>query len=118
MKLLIAIIRPEKVSAVRAALRETLDEGDNYRLTIQQVEGHGRQGGVTEFFRGKAVHTELVHKTQVMVGLNDQYVDKAIEAIVNAARSEDHSAGDGKIFVLPLDECVRIRTGERGGPAI
>ncbi|MCG3180334.1 MAG: Nitrogen regulatory protein P-II [Phycisphaerae bacterium] len=118
MKLIVAIIRPEKVAAVRSALREALDEGDNYRITIQAVEGHGRQGGVTEYFRGREVRTELVHKMQLMIAVNDRYVEPTIEAILGAARGEGKAAGDGKIFVLPLEECVRIRTGERGGAAI
>ena len=118
MKLVIAIIRPERLEAVQEALQERLDEGGHYRLTVQSVDGHGRQEGELEYFRGQAVRQRTVQKTQVMIGVNDAYVEPAIEAIVRAARTGQGEIGDGKIFVLPLEECVRIRTGERGGGAI
>ena len=119
MKLVIAIVRPERVDAVRAGLEAVLDEHDSYRLTVQRVEGHGRQRGQTEYFRGTPVVAKLVNKVQVSIGVNDRYVEPVINAIIKAARSEDGGkVGDGKIFVLPLEECVRIRTGERGGSAI
>ena len=118
MKLVIAIIRPEKLDAVQRALQLALDEGDNYRITVQTVDGHGRQGGEVEYFRGQPVRNNLVHKTQVTIGVNDPYVEPAIQAIIKGARTDDGEIGDGKIFVLPLEECVRIRTGERGGAAI
>jgi nitrogen regulatory protein P-II 2 len=122
MKLIIAIIRPERLDAVQSALQAALDEGDNYRLTVQTVDGHGRQAGEVEYFRGQAVRTRMVQKTQITVGVNDPYVQPAIDAILRGARSTDDGregdVGDGKIFVVPLEECVRIRTGERGGKAI
>lgn len=116
MKLITAIIRPEKLEAVEEALRSVLDEGDHYRLTVDTVEGHGRQEGEVEIFRGRSVRQTRVQKTRITIGVNDGYVEKTIEAIVKAARSG--GVGDGKIFVTPLEECVRIRTGERGGQAI
>ncbi|MDD4891283.1 MAG: P-II family nitrogen regulator [Phycisphaerae bacterium] len=119
MKLVVAIIRPERLDAVREALESVLDEAGSYRLTVQKVEGHGRQRGQTEYFRGTPVQSKLTTKVQVTIGLNDRYVEPAITAIIRAARTEGGGAvGDGKIFVLPLEECVRIRTGERGGSAI
>ncbi len=118
MKLIIAIIRPERLDAVQMGLQRALDEGDNYRLTVQSVDGHGRQEGEVEYFRGQPVRQRTVQKTQVTVGVNDAYVEPAIQAILEAARTGDGAIGDGKIFVLPLEECVRIRTGERGGKAI
>lgn len=119
MKLIIAIIRPERLDAVQAALQKVLDEGDNYRLTVSTVDGHGRQEGEVEFFRGQPVRKRLVQKCQITIGVNDAYVDRAIDAIVLGARTNTGGeVGDGKIFVLPLAECVRIRTGERGGSAI
>lgn len=119
MKLIIAIIRPERLQAVQDALQKALDEDDNYRLTVCTVDGHGRQAGEVEYFRGQAVRQRLVQKTQVTVGVNDKYVEPAIAAIIAAARSgAAGEVGDGKIFVLPLEECVQIRTGERGGKAI
>jgi nitrogen regulatory protein P-II 1 len=118
VKLIIAIIRPERLDAVQAALQAALDEGDRYRLTAQTVDGHGRQEGEIEYFRGQAVRQRMVQKTQITIGVNDDYVEPAIAAIQRAARTGDGDIGDGKIFVVPLEECVRIRTGERGGKAI
>jgi len=119
LKLIIAIIRPERVQAVQDALQKTLDEGDNYRLTVASVDGHGRATGEIEYFRGQQVRTRMAQKAQITIGVNDAYVEKAIDAIVVAARgSNGGEIGDGKIFVLPLEQCVRIRTGERGGSAI
>ncbi len=119
MKLVIAIIRPERLDSVRAALEAVLDEADSYRLTVQKVEGHGRQRGAMEYFRGQQVRAKLVDKVKVTIGVNDRYVEPAIQAIIKGARTEpDGAVGDGKIFVVPLEECVRIRTGARGGPAI
>lgn len=118
MKLIIAIIRPERLDAVQSALQGALDEGDNYRVTAQTVDGHGRQAGEVEYFRGQTVRQRLVQKTQITIGVNDAYVEPAIQAILGAARTDEGEIGDGKIFVVPLEECVRIRTGERGGSAI
>lgn len=118
MKLIVAIIRPEQLGAVQAALQAALDEGDQYRLTAQMVDGHGRQEGEIEYFRGEAVRQRMVQKTQIMIGVNDNYVEPAIEAIQRGARTSEGEIGDGKVFVIPLEECVRIRTGERGGKAI
>lgn len=118
MKLIVAIIRPERLEAVQAGLQAVLDEEDRYRVTVQPVEGHGRQEGEVEYFRGQRMRPRLVPKVQVTIGVNDRYVEPAIEAILKAARTEGGAVGDGKIFVLPMEECVRIRTGERGGAAI
>lgn len=118
MKLVIAIIRPERLEAVQQSLRAVLDEEDNYRMSVQQLEGHGQQRGEVEYFRGQAVRSPLVRKTQITIGVNDNYVEPTIEAIIKAARSDGGKVGDGKIFVVPLEDCIRIRTGERGGTAI
>jgi len=118
VKLIIAIIRPERLDAVQGALQTSLDEGDSYRLTAQTVDGHGRQEGELEYFRGQSMRQRMVQKTQITIGVNDEYVEPAIAAIQHGARTGDGEIGDGKIFVLPLEECVRIRTGERGGKAI
>ncbi len=116
MKLIIAIIRPERLEAVQTELRKVLDENDNYRLTVQAVEGHGAQQGEVQYFRGQAIRPRLIPKLQITLGLNDDYVTRAVDAICAGARSG--SVGDGKIFVMPLEDCIRIRTGERGGKAI
>jgi nitrogen regulatory protein P-II 1 len=119
MKMIIAIIRPERLDAVEEELQRVLDEEDHYRLTVDTVEGHGRQEGEVEIFRGRTVRARLVEKKRITVCVNDGYVEKTIDAIVKGARTEPQGAvGDGKIFVVPLDEAVRIRTGERGGKAI
>ena len=119
MKLVIAIIRPERLEAVQQELQKILDEEDNYRLTVDSVEGHGAQQGEVELFRGQRVRPRLVPKTRVTIGVNDEYVEPTIQAILKGARTDgDGAVGDGKIFVMPLDEVVRIRTGERGGKAI
>jgi nitrogen regulatory protein P-II 1 len=119
MKLIIAIIRPERLDAVQRELQAILNEGDNYRLTVRPVEGHGRQHGEVEYVRGQAVRSRMVPRVELTVGVNDPYVDPAIEAIIRGGRTgQKGEVGDGKIFVVPLDECVRIRTGERGGAAI
>ncbi len=119
MKLIIAIIRLERLDPVQRELQSILNEGDNYRLTIRPVEGHGRQHGEVEYVRGQPVRARMVQRVEITVGLNDRYVEPAIEAIVRGARSGTAGeVGDGKIFVVPLEQCVRIRTGERGEAAI
>jgi len=118
MKLIIAVIRPEQLESVQSALRAVLDEGDNYRMTITPVEGHGQQQGEVEYFRGQEVRAPMVRKLQITIGVNDQYAEPTVEAIVRGAKSGQGEVGDGKIFVMPLDDCIRIRTGEHGGKAI
>jgi nitrogen regulatory protein P-II 1 len=116
MKLITAIIRPERLEAVQRELQAVLDEGDHYRLTAETVEGHGRQEGEVEFYRGQRIRANLVEKLQITIAVNQAYVEKTIDAILRGARTGQ--VGDGKIFVSPLEECVRIRTGDRGGSAI
>jgi len=112
MKLIIAIIRPEKLEAVQAALNNK----EVYLMTVSDVRGCGRQRGFTESYRGSEVLIRLLSKVKLEIAVNEAFVEPTIDAIQNAARSGN--IGDGKIFVLSLDECVRIRTGERGGKAI
>jgi nitrogen regulatory protein PII len=116
MKLITAIIRPECLEAVQRELQAVLDEGDHYRLTAETVEGHGRQEGEVEFYRGQRIRANLVEKLKITIVVNQGYVEKTIDAILRGARTGQ--VGDGKIFVSPLDECVRIRTGDRGGSAV
>ena len=116
MKLITAIIRPERLEAVQQQLQAVLDEEDHYRLTVETVEGHGRQEGEVEIYRGQRLRASLVEKLKLTLGVNEAYVEKAVEAILRGARTGQ--VGDGKIFITPLDECVRIRTGERGRSAI
>lgn len=119
MKLVVAVIRPERLQAVQEELQQVLDEEDNYRMTVDTVEGHGAQHGEVELFRGQRVRPRLVPKTRVMIGVNDGYVQKTVDAILRGARSDGEGAvGDGKIFVVPLEDVIRIRTGEHGVKAI
>ncbi len=115
MKMIVAVIRPEKLEAVQAALNER----DVYLMTVTDVRGCGRQRGETEVYRGTEIQVRLLPKLKLEIAVNDAFVEAAVEAIVHAARTpETGQVGDGKIFVLPLDDCVRIRTGERGPEAI
>lgn len=116
MKMIIAVIRPDRLEPVQNELRKVLDEDDSYRLTVQAVEGHGAQQGEVEYFRGTAVRPRLIPKLQITIALNDAYVEPAIAAIIAGARTG--RVGDGKIFIVPLDQVIRIRTGDRGGSAI
>lgn len=116
MKMIIAVIRPDRLEAVQAELRKVLDEQDNYRLTAQPVEGHGAQQGELEYFRGQPVRPRLIPKIQVTIAVNDAYVEPAVGAVIAGARTG--RVGDGKIFVLPLEDVIRIRTGDRGGRAV
>jgi len=115
MKLIVAIIRPERLEAVQAALNER----DVYLMTVTDVRGCGRQRGYTEVYRGTEIQIRLLPKLKLEIAVNEPFVEATVESIVHAARTpETGQIGDGKIFVLPMDDCVRIRTGERGGQAI
>ena len=115
MKLIVAIIRPEKLEEVQKALAER----DVYLMTVSDVRGCGRQRGYTEVYRSQEIQIRLLPKLKLEIAVNDAFVESTVEAIVHAGRSgETGRIGDGKIFVLPLEDAVRIRTGERGGTAI
>ena len=112
MKLIIAIIQPYKLEQVK----EELYKAEINLLTVNEVLGHGRQKGVTEVYRGAKETGNLLRKIRLEIAVNEDFVEKAIKAIVKGAKSGQ--AGDGKIFVLDMKECVRIRTEERGTQAI
>lgn len=112
MKLIIAIIRPHALEAVK----EELYRAAVNLLTVNEVLGHGRQKGITETYRGGKETGNLLRKIRLEIAVNDEFVEPTIAAIVRGAKSG--KTGDGKIFILPLAECVRIRTEERGGSAI
>ncbi len=115
MKFIVAIIRPEKLNVVR----EALSMSEVHLMTVTDVRGCGVQGGRQEVYRGVEHSVELLPKVKIEIAVNDDFVDTAIDAIVQNARTEDTGAiGDGKIFVLPLGDCIRIRTGEQGAVAI
>jgi len=112
MKLIIAIIKPERLEAVRDALYKA----DVNLMTVTEVLGHGRQMGVTEVYRGAKEMENLLRKIRLEIAVNEHFVEPTINAIMNGGQTG--AIGDGKIFVLDLSDCIRIRTGERGGEAI
>ena len=115
MKLIIAIIQPNKLEDVKVALTEV----DVVRLTVMDCQGFGRQKGQTEVFRGPEFTINLLRKVQLQIAVNDEFVEPTVNAILSAGRSGEKGAiGDGKVFVLPMEDCIRIRTGERGSDAI
>jgi len=114
MKMIVAIIRPEKLEAVQTALSQE----DVYLMTASDVRGCGRQRGFTETFRGGEGIIRLLSKVKLEIAVNEDFVEPTVKAILKAARSGEGKIGDGKIFVLPLEECYRIRTGEEGNEAI
>lgn len=112
MKLITAVIKPFRLDDVRNALAEVGVQG----MTVTEVKGFGRQRGHTELYRGAEYVVDFLPKVKLEVVLEDTLVDRAIEAIQNAARTG--RIGDGKIFVSQVDEAIRIRTGERGADAV
>ena len=112
MKLIIAIIQPHRLEYVK----EELYSADVNLITVSEVLGHGRQKGVTEVYRGFKETGNLLRKIRLEIAVNDNYVKATIEAITRGAKTGE--TGDGKIFVLNLEECYRIRTGETGSGAI
>ena len=107
MKLLKAIIRPNKVDEVKDALAKLNLSG----MTVTEVRGHGKQKGHTAIYRGKEYNVSLLPKMEVEVVVPDGVVDEAIRAIIQAARTGE--IGDGRVFVIPVDQAYRIRTGEQ-----
>jgi nitrogen regulatory protein P-II 2 len=112
MKLIIAIIQPSKLEAVK----EELYRQEVNLITVSEVLGHGRQKGITEIYRGAKETGNLLRKIRLEIAVNENFVEPTIKAIVKGAKTGE--TGDGKIFVLDLNECIRIRTEERGGVAI
>ena len=112
MKLVMAVIKPFKLEEVK----ESLDAVGVRGITVSEVKGFGRQKGHTELYRGAEYVVDFLPKIKVEIILPDENVDKVVEAIANAAKTG--RIGDGKIFILPLEEVIRIRTGEKGNDAI
>ena len=112
MKKIEAIIKPFKLDEVKEALQEAGIQG----LSVTEVKGFGRQKGHTELYRGAEYVVDFLPKVKIEVVLTDDMVDAAVEAIVQAARTD--KIGDGKIFVTPVEQVIRIRTGETGDDAI
>ncbi|MCG3199091.1 MAG: P-II family nitrogen regulator [Candidatus Omnitrophica bacterium] len=112
MKLIAAVIRPNKIEELKAALSDIGIQG----LTVTEVRGHGRQKGHKEIFRGKEYAVDLLPKVRIELALPDSKVDSVVSAIEKASRTGE--VGDGKIFIMNLEDCIRIRTGERGDEAL
>ena len=112
MKLIAAIIKPFKLDEVREALSDVGVQG----ITVTEVKGFGRQKGHTELYRGAEYVVDFLPKVKIEVVLDDELVDAAIEAIISAAKTD--KIGDGKIFVSPVEQAIRIRTGESGSDAL
>jgi len=112
MKKIEAIIKPFKLDDVKDALNEIGIHG----LTVIEVKGYGRQRGHTELYKGAEYVVDFLPKVKIELVVNDDLVSKVVEAIERSAKSG--KIGDGKIFILPVDEAVRIRTGERGSEAL
>jgi nitrogen regulatory protein PII len=112
MKLIIAIIKPFKLEEVKEGLAAAGIEG----MTVTEVKGFGRQKGHTEIYRGSEYTVDFLPKVKLEIAVTDEVVGKAVETIVKAAKTG--KIGDGKVFVMSLDEVVRIRTDERGETAI
>ncbi|MDD5687437.1 MAG: P-II family nitrogen regulator [Elusimicrobia bacterium] len=112
MKLVIAIIQPDRLEEVKKELYKK----EVNLITVNEVLGHGKQMGVTEVYRGVKESGNLLRKVRLEIAVNEMFVQPTIDAIIAGARTGN--VGDGKIFVLDLKECIRIRTGEKGGEAI
>ena len=112
MKMITAIIKPFKLDDVREALTELGITG----MTVSEVKGFGRQRGHTEVYRGAEYAVDFLPKVKIEMVLPDDQIERTVEVIIEAARSG--KIGDGKIFVLPVEEVIRIRTGETGETAI
>ncbi|MBF0254216.1 MAG: P-II family nitrogen regulator [Candidatus Omnitrophica bacterium] len=114
MKLITAIIQPDKLHEVR----EALFDAEITRITVSRVTGHGRQQNTEDLYRGQRITPNLIPKVRIDIACNDEFVKVACQAILKAAKHGGGAIGDGKIFITTLDECIRIRTDETGGKAI
>ena len=112
MKMVTAIIKPFKLDEVREALSDIGVQG----ITVTEVKGFGRQKGHTELYRGAEYVVDFLPKMKIEIVLSDDLVDTAVQAIISAARTD--KIGDGKIFVSPVEQAIRIRTGETGDDAV
>ena len=113
MKLIIAVIQPEELPYIK----EELLKREIYKFTVTNAKGQGKEIPVQEVYRGISYEISLLKKVRLEIAVNNEYVDAVIEAITTVAQ-KDGDKGRGKIFILPIEECIRIRTGERGSVAI
>lgn len=114
MKLIIAIIQPHKLDDVKVAL----NKNEIFRLTVSDVQGYGQQKGFKEVYRGAEFTVNLIRKVRLEIAVNDNFVDPTVKALLESARTDGGKVGDGKIFIVPLEDVIRIRTGEKGKDAI
>lgn len=112
MKLVIAYIQPERLNAVK----QSLYQEEIHRMSVTNALGCGQQKGFHETYRGTDIEVNLLKKMRIEIAVNDSFVEKTIDAIIKGARTGN--IGDGKIFVLDLPDCIRIRTGDRGEDAV
>jgi nitrogen regulatory protein P-II 1 len=112
MKLIIAYIQPEKLNPVKQALYDV----DVRKMSVTNSLGCGQQGGYHEGYRGVDLEVNLLKKVRIEIAVNEPFVKKTVDAIITGAKTGN--IGDGKIFVLPIEECIRIRTGETGNEAV
>ncbi len=112
MKLIIAYIQPHKLNDVK----EELYKAEVFKMSVTTALGCGQQKGYTESYRGVDIEVNLLKKTRIEIGVNDDFVQKTVDAIIRGARSGE--IGDGKIFIVPIEEAIRIRSGEKGHAAI
>lgn len=112
MKLIIAYIQPEALNDVK----QSLYDAEVYKMSVTNAMGCGQQKGYHETYRGADIEVNLLKKVRIEIAVNDEFVQATTDAIVKGARSGN--IGDGKIFILELQECIRIRTGEKGSEAI
>ena len=112
MKLIVAYLQPQKLNSVKQALFAK----EIYKMSVTNALGCGQQKGFHENYRGVDVEVNLRKKVRIEIAVNEDFVDQTIDAIIEGARTGN--IGDGKIFVLPIEECIRIRTGEKGHEAI
>ena len=112
MKLIIAYVQPERLNDVK----QTLYEREVYKISVTNALGCGQQRGYTESYRGVEIEVNLLKKVRIEIAVNEGFVQPTIDAIIKGARTGE--IGDGKIFIVDLVECIRIRTGETGGEAI
>ena len=112
MKLIIALVQPHKLPDVKQALFDA----DVHKMTVSNALGCGQQKGFTETYRGVLTEVNLLKKVRIEIAVNEDYVKPTVDAIIKGARTG--KIGDGKIFILDLPECIRIRTGEKGSKAV
>jgi nitrogen regulatory protein P-II 2 len=112
MKMIVAIVQPERLERVK----EALFNAEVHKMTVSRVKGCGQQAGYDEHYRGQVKKVNLLEKVRLEIAVNDSFVEPTVKAIIKGAKSG--TIGDGKIFIMPLEECIRIRTDERGGAAI